>query len=97
MKALVESEDTKLVTERTVATAHVPEAGFLNKTEELTAECSECIGENNNRCYFEVNTVSEDCWLDSLPVEATSSEFTAIIHNYFKLHVYVITCMQSLQ
>ncbi len=60
----------------------------------LTAYCSECIGENNNMCYFEVNTVSEDCWFDSPLVEATSGEFTAI---YIKLHVYVITCMQSLK
>ena len=52
-----------------------PAAGFFNKTEELTAECSECIGENNNMCYFEVNTVSEDCWFHSAPVEATTGKF----------------------
>ncbi len=53
-----------------------PAAGFFNKTEELTAECSECIGENSNMCYFEVNAVSEDCCFDSPLVEATSGEFT---------------------
>ncbi len=67
MKVLVESEDTTLLMERTVATAH-QQLVFFNKTEELTAES---IGENNNMCYFEENTVSEDCWFHSAPVEAT--------------------------
>ena len=60
-----------------------PEAGFLNQTENLTAQCIECLEENSNMCYFEVNTVSEDCWFDSPPVEATSGEF----YSYTKLHV----------
>ena len=55
-----------------------PEAGFLNQTEERTADCSEYTKENtaNNMCYFEVSTVSQDCSFDSLPVEATSGECT---------------------
>ncbi len=58
-----------------------PAAGFFNQTEALTARCIECIKENNNMCHFEVNTVSEDCSFDSIPVEATSGElysYTAI-------------------
>ncbi len=56
-----------------------PAAGFVNQTElnqtELIADCIECFGENGNICHFEVSTVSEDCWFDSPPAEATSSEF----------------------
>ncbi len=64
-----------------------PEAGFVNQTEELTADCSKYTEENteNNMCYFEVSTVSEDCSFDSLPVEATSGEY---YYNYYVLHYY---------
>ena len=51
--------------------------------------CNECVGENNNMCYFEVNTVSEDCWFDSPLVEATSGEFTAIYIIISKLHACI--------
>ncbi len=50
-----------------------PADGFLNQTEELTAVCIE--KKSNMMCSFKVNTVSQDCSFDSLPVEATSGEF----------------------
>ena len=68
-----------------------PAAGFLNQTEELTAECSECIGKNaaNNStiCSLNVSTVSEDCWFNSCPVEAArcSGEFYIIITHKYKM------------
>ncbi len=55
-----------------------PAAGFVNQTEDFAAECSDCIGENNNICHFEVTTVSKDCSFGSPPVEATTGELLCI-------------------